>query len=67
MGIVFRPRDLLKGRKLMIERGLKDIVPNGQEEVLQILRNWEGEPSEQRLIFLLGEEKTRKLKEMLNL
>ena len=35
--------------------------------VLRILQSWEGEASERKLVALVGEEKARKLKEMLKL
>jgi hypothetical protein len=67
MGSVYTPRDLLRGRKHLIEKGLKDIVPDAEEAVLPILQSWEGEASERKLVALVGEEKARKLKEMLKL
>ena len=67
MGVAYRPRDLLKGRRHVLKQGLKDIGVNSQENVLWILQNWEGQPSEEKLMALLGEEKARRLKELLNL
>lgn len=67
MGVVSRPRDLLKGRRHVLKQGLKDIGANSKEKVLWILKNWEGQPSEDKLMALLGEEKARILKELLNL
>ena len=67
MGSVYTPRDLVRGRRHLIEKGLRDIVPSSEDEAMRILQNWEGEASERKLVALVGEEKARKLKEMLNL
>ncbi len=67
MGSVYTPRDLLRGRRHLVEKGLRDIIPGSEDEVMRILRSWEGEASEKKLMALVGEEKARKLKEMLNL
>lgn len=67
MGSVYTPRDLLKGRRHLIEKGVKDILPGAEDEAFRILQDWEGEASEKKLVALVGEEKARKLKEMLKL
>ncbi len=67
VGSVYTPRDLVRGRRYLIEKGLGDIIPGSEEEVMRLLRSWEGEASEKKLVTLVGEEKVRKLKEMLNL
>lgn len=66
MGYVYRPKDLLRGRKRMLEQGLRDITPGAREEVLRIVQSWEGDSSMNRLIELVGEEKAKKLKELLS-
>jgi len=66
LGYVYRPKDLLRGRKRMLEQGLRDITPGAREEVLRIVQSWEGDSSMNRLIELVGEEKAKKLKELLS-
>ena len=66
MGVAFRSRDVLKGRKKIIEKGLKDINPNTKNAALEILKEWEGNTSTDRLVKLLGKEKTKKIMETLN-
>jgi hypothetical protein len=61
MGAVFRPRDLAKGRKRIIENMLKDIHPDAVEEVIGLLSSWEGSASEEKLKELIGQEKARSL------
>lgn len=60
MGVVFGPEDLLKGRKWMLKKAARDLSPGHVEQVEQILRRWD-EKSEQKLIELLGKERTRRL------
>ncbi|MEM2921550.1 MAG: hypothetical protein QXF26_04450 [Candidatus Bathyarchaeia archaeon] len=65
MGYVYTPKDLLKGRRHLLEEGLGDITPTMREEVRRILQDWQGEDSEKKLIDLLGQERTVKLKRIL--
>ena len=67
MGYVYRPKDLLRGRKRLLEQGLRDITPGAREEVLRVLKDWRGDISMDRLIELVGEEKARKLRELLSI
>jgi hypothetical protein len=59
MGVVFSPRDILKGRRHILEQAVRDIAPSSQAEVLRILDSWEGARSEEALTALIGEEKAR--------
>jgi len=65
MGIVYKPEDILRGRKGIIERGLQDVSPGMRDTVLKILEAWEGKPSEDKLAKLIGEEQTKRLIESL--
>jgi uncharacterized protein HemY len=60
MGVVFRPRDILRGREHMVRKALRDLSPGRAEQVEQILRRWRGEESEQEIVKLLGEERAKK-------
>jgi hypothetical protein len=65
MGAVFRPRDLAKGRKRVIESILKDIHPDAVEEVIALLSSWEGAASEEKLKERIGHEKTKALLDLI--
>ena len=67
LGYVYRPKDLLRGRKRLLEEGLRDITPGVREEVFRVVQDWRGGSSMDRLIELLGEEKAKKLRELLNI
>ncbi|MEM2907836.1 MAG: hypothetical protein QXP65_01340 [Candidatus Hadarchaeales archaeon] len=60
MGVVFKPEDVLKGRRWMLEKAARDLAPGQVERVESILRRW-GEGSREELIRLLGEERAKKL------
>ncbi len=60
-GAVFRPKDLAKGRRRMIENALSDINPDIKDGVIRLLGFWQGEPSEQKLKDMLGEERAGSL------
>ena len=66
MGGVFRPSDLLKGRRRFVEELTRDLDPNKREIVIRILESWREGESEEELRKLLGqklsEELLRKLK-----
>ena len=60
MGVVFKPEDVLKGRKRMLEKAARDLAPGQVERVEGILRRWD-EKSKQELAKLLGEERAKRL------
>jgi DNA-directed RNA polymerase subunit F len=65
MGAVFRPRDLARGRKRIIENMLKDIQPDNVDEVIALLSSWEGQASEEKLKERLGQEKAKSLLDLI--
>lgn len=60
MSVVFRPEDVLKGRKWMLEKAARDLAPGQVERVEEILRRWD-EKSKRELVELLGEERAKRL------
>jgi len=60
LGAVFKPEDVLKGRKHMLEKAARDLAPGQVERVENILRRWD-EKSERELVELLGEERAKRL------
>lgn len=56
-GAVFRPKDIAKGRRRIIENALNDINPDIKDGVINLLGSWEGVASEQKLKEMIGEEK----------
>lgn len=60
-GAVFRPKDLAKGRRRIIENALNDINPDIKDGVIDLLSSWEGSPSEQKLKDMVGQERAGSL------
>jgi hypothetical protein len=60
-GAVFRPKDLTKGRRRIIENALNDINPDIKDGVIDLLSSWEGAASEQKLKDMVGQERAGSL------
>ncbi len=58
---VFRPKDLSKGRRRIIENALNDINPDIRDGVIELLSSWQGEASEAKLKDMLGQDRARLL------
>jgi hypothetical protein len=58
--VVFKPEDVLKGRRHMLEKAARDLDPGQLERVEEILRRWD-EKSGQELEKLLGKERAKRL------
>ena len=61
MGAVFRPEDLGRDYRKMIENAVKDFSPNTRDNVIQLLYSWEGKTSGKKLAQILGQDKAEKL------
>lgn len=61
MGAVFRPEDLGRDYRKMIENAVKDFSPNTRDNVVQLLYSWEGKTSGKKLAQILGQDKAEKL------
>lgn len=59
MGITYRPEDLTRGRKRVLEQGLRDLSPGVRESVRRVLEAWEGKESEDKLVELVGRDRAR--------
>jgi hypothetical protein len=61
VGAVFRPEDLGRDYRKMIENAVKDFSPNTRDNVIQLLYSWEGKTSGKKLAQILGQDKAEKL------
>jgi hypothetical protein len=58
MGAVFRPKDLNRGQRKVIDNAIKDFTPDTKDNVNKLLDSWEGQKSEEeKLKEILGEDK----------
>ena len=61
MGAVFRPKDLGKANRRVIENALKDLSPDTKNSVIELLNSWEGKTSGNKLKRILGQNKAEEL------
>lgn len=57
MGTVFRPKDLRRDYRKVIENAIKDFSPDTKDNVIKLLDSWEGIRSEEKLKEILGQDK----------
>ena len=68
MGSVFRPKDFRSGYKKVIDNSLKDLRPDTKDDVFKLLNEWEGQTSKEKLMKIIGPERTEiLLNEIINL
>jgi hypothetical protein len=61
MGAVFRPKDLARGNRKVIDNAIKDFAPDTKDNVVKLLDSWKGEESEEKLKEFLGQNKAKQL------
>ena len=61
MGAVFRPTDLARGNRKVIDNAIKDFTPDTKDNVIKLLDSWKGEESEEKLKEILGQDKAKQL------
>jgi len=61
MGEIFRPEDVVRGRRRMIRDMVRDLSPGVRDAVVEILESWEGATSEKKLVGLLGKRGAERL------
>ena len=60
MGVVFRPKDLGKGYRKVIENAIKDLHPDTKDAVIRLLLS-EDMHSEEKLKGILGQDRSKEL------
>jgi hypothetical protein len=61
MGAVFRPKDLTRGYRKIIDNAIKDFTPDTKDNVIKVLNSWKGKESEEKLKDILGQDKAEEL------
>ena len=61
MGAVFRPKDLGKGYKKIIENAIKDLNPETRDNVIELFDSWQDSGSVQKLKEILGPSKAEQV------
>ncbi|HEX9319669.1 MAG TPA: hypothetical protein VF884_12110 [Nitrososphaeraceae archaeon] len=64
---MFRPEDLGRGYRKIIENAIRDLNPNTKDNVIKVFSSWDGTNSRKKLNEMLGfrkaEELLRRVKE----
>jgi hypothetical protein len=61
MGAVFRPKDLGKGYKKIIENAIWDLNPDTRDNVIELFDSWQDSSSVQKLKEILGPTKAEQV------
>jgi len=61
MGAVFRPKDLGKGYRKIIENAVRDLSPDTRDDVIELFDSWQDSTSVQKLKEILGATKTEQV------
>jgi DNA-directed RNA polymerase subunit F len=61
MGSVFRPKDLGKGYRKIIENAIKDLSPDTRDNVIELFDSWQDTSSVQKLKEILGHSKAEQV------
>ncbi|MGA7368081.1 MAG: hypothetical protein WBX01_03060 [Nitrososphaeraceae archaeon] len=66
MGAVSDPEDLANNRRKIIQNALKDLSPETKKRVVKIFETWKGRASERELEEILGGQKAKKFRELVD-
>jgi DNA-directed RNA polymerase subunit F len=58
---VYRPKDLGRDYKKIIDNAIRDLSPDTKENVINIFNSWEGPSSNDELSKLVGPDKAKDL------
>jgi hypothetical protein len=61
MGAVFRPNDVGRNNRKIVENAVKDFSPDTKDTVINLLDSWEGKKSGRKLKEILGQDKAEEL------
>jgi len=61
MGAVFRPKDLGKGYRKIIENAISDLSPETRDDVIELFDSWQDTNSVQKLKEILGATRAEQL------
>ena len=64
MGAVFDPEDVARNRRTMFQNAMKDLRPETKDRIIKIFDSWKGRASEEELEELLGGQRTKKFREL---
>jgi hypothetical protein len=66
LGAVFDPEDVAKNRRKIFQNAMKDMRPETKDRIIKIFGDWKGRASEKELEELLGGQRTKKFRELVD-
>jgi hypothetical protein len=61
MGAVFRPKDLARDNRKVIDNAIKDFTPDTKDNITNLLDSWKGKESEEKLEEIPAQDKAKQL------
>ena len=61
MGAVFRPKDLARDNRKVIDNAIKDFTPDTKDNITNLLDSSKGKESEEKLEGIPGQDKAKQL------
>ena len=66
LGAVFDPEDVARNRRKMFQNAMKDMRPETKDRIIRIFDTWNGRASEKELEELLGSQRSKKFRELVD-
>ena len=66
MGAVFDPEDVARNRRKMFQNAMKDMRPETKDRIIKIFDTWNGRASEKELEELLGSQRSKRFRELVD-
>ena len=66
LGAVFDPEDVARNRRKIFKNAMKDMRPQTKDRIIKIFETWNGRASEKELEELLGGQRSKKFRELVD-
>jgi DNA-binding ferritin-like protein (Dps family) len=66
LGAVFDSADVAKNRRKVFQNAVKDLRPETIERIIEIFETWNGRASEKELEEILGGQRAKKFRELVD-
>jgi thiaminase len=66
LGAVFDSGDVSKDRRKIFQNAMKDLRPETKERIVKIFETWKGRTSEKELEELIGSQRAKKFRELVD-
>ena len=66
LGAVFDSEDVARNNRKIFQNAVKDLSPDTRERIVKIFQTWNGTASEKELEEILGRQKAKKIRELVD-